>query len=47
MKRYALTLIVVLSASNVIAAEIPQRFQKKILAAATEMDSNSHGTITA
>ena len=46
-KRHALTLIVALFASNALAAEIPQRVQKRILAAAPELDSNGDGTITA
>lgn len=46
MKKYFLTIIAALCATNVHAGEIPKRVQKQILAAAPEIDSNSDGTIT-
>jgi|GEM_PF-3415905 len=47
MKSTALTIIAALFATHAFAVEIPQRAQKKILAAAPELDLNSDGSITA
>jgi acetyl esterase/lipase len=47
MKRIALTIIAAWFATSAFAIEIPKRVQKKILAAAPELDLNSDGSITA
>jgi acetyl esterase/lipase len=46
MKRHALTILAALFATSVLAADIPPRVQKKILAFAPGVDSNSDGTIS-
>lgn len=47
MNRYVVTIFAALLTSHALAAEIPQRVQKRILAAAPALDSNGDGTITA
>jgi hypothetical protein len=47
MKNIAITIIAALFATNAIAVEIPERVQRKLLAAAPETDLDGDGTITA
>jgi len=47
MKRIAVTIIAAALATHALAIEIPKRVQKKILAAAPEIDLNSDGNVTA